>query len=91
MTIHHYYIMKTETVVITIHVTIRLQEVMLMGALYVKSFIQIIFRRNMLRVAAACYLFISRSRSYQVASISNSKVTLIDTSLTWAKYVQFGI
>ena len=48
MTIVHYYIVKTETVVITVHVTIFLQEVMLMGALCVKSFIQIIFRRNML-------------------------------------------
>ena len=48
MTIVHYHIMKTETVVTTVHVTIFLQEVMLMGALCVKSFIQIIFRRNML-------------------------------------------
>ena len=50
MTIVHYHIMKTETVVTTVHVTIFLQEVMRMGALCVKSFIQIIFRRNMLRV-----------------------------------------
>ena len=39
MTIVHYHIMKTETVVTTVHVTIFLQEVMLMGALCVKSFI----------------------------------------------------
>ena len=45
---HHYHIMKTKTVVTAVHVTIFLQEVMLMGALCVKSFIQIIFRRNML-------------------------------------------
>ena len=52
MTIVHYHIMKTETVVTTVHVTIFLREVMLMGALCVKSFIQIIFRRNMLFTGA---------------------------------------
>ena len=52
---HHYHIMKTKTVVTTVHVTIFLQEVMLMGALCVKSFIQIIFRRNMLFVCTCFY------------------------------------
>ena len=56
MTIVHYHIMKTETVVTTVHVTIFLREVMLMGALCVKSFIQIIFRRNMLLYfVVTCY------------------------------------
>ena len=50
MTIVHYHIMKTETVVTTVHVTIFLREVMLMGALCVKSFIQIIFRRNIIPI-----------------------------------------
>ena len=39
-------------VITTVYVTIFLQEVMLMGALCVKSFIQIIFRRNMLLYTA---------------------------------------
>ena len=50
MSIHHCHIMKTKTVVTTVHVTIFFQEVMLMGALCVESSIQIIFRRNMLLV-----------------------------------------
>ena len=50
MAIKHYHIVTTETVVITINVTIFLHKVMLMRALCLKSFIQIIFRRNMLLV-----------------------------------------
>ena len=67
MTIVHYCIVKTETVVITIHVTIFLQEVMLMGALCVKSFIQIIFRRNMLICNAIHTYFHTGIPTYQNA------------------------
>ena len=67
MTIFHYHIVKTETVVITVHVTIFLQEVMLMGALCVKSFIQIIFRRNMLLCSAIHTYFHTGIPTYQNA------------------------
>ena len=64
---HHYHIMKTETVVTTVHVTIFLREVMLMGALCVKSFIQIIFRRNMLLGDAIHTYFHTGIPTYQNA------------------------
>ena len=64
---HHYHIMKTKTVVTTVHVTIFLQEVMLMGALCVKSFIQIIFRRNMLLGIPDIPIFIQGIPTYQHA------------------------
>ena len=67
MTIVHYHIMKTETVVTTVHVTIFLREVMLMGALCVKSFIQIIFRRNMLLCQALHTYFHTGIPTYQNA------------------------
>ena len=67
MTIVHYHIMKTETVVTTVHVTIFLREVMLMGALCVKSFIQIIFRRNMLLPVAILTYFHTGIPIYQNA------------------------
>ena len=67
MTIVHYHIMKTETVVTTVHVTIFLREVMLMGALCVKSFIQIIFRRNMLFVTNHRTYFYTGIPTYQHA------------------------
>ena len=67
MTIVHYHIMKTETVVTTVHVTIFLREVMLMGALCVKSFIQIIFRRNMLFAAKHHTYFYTGIPIYQHA------------------------
>ena len=64
---HHYHIMKTETVVTTVHVTIFIQEVMLMGALCVKSFIQIIFRRNMLFATQHHTYFYTGIPTYQHA------------------------
>ena len=64
---HHYHIMKTETVVTTVYVTIFIQEVMLMGALCVKSFIQIIFRRNMLFAAHHRTYFFTGIPTYQHA------------------------
>ena len=64
---HHYHIMKTETVVTTVHVTIFIQEVMLMGALCVKSFIEIIFRRNMLLCGALHTYFHTGIPTYQNA------------------------
>ena len=67
MTIHHYYIMKTKTVVTAVHVTIFLQEVMLMGALCVKSCIQMIFRRNMLFAAKHHTYFYTGIPTYQHA------------------------
>ena len=67
MTIVHHHIMKTITVVTTVHVTIFLQEVMLMGALCVKSFIEIIFRRNMLLSPARHTYFHTGIPTYQNA------------------------
>ena len=72
MSIVHYHIMKTETVVTTVHVTIFLQEVMLMGALCVKSFIQIIFRRNMLFATHHHTYFYTGIPTYQHAFDSNT-------------------
>ena len=80
MAIKHYHIVTTETVVITINVTIFLHKVMLMRALCLKSFIQIIFRRNMLLGCEHCYLFSSRYSDLPTCfSPVTPYVTLIDT------------
>ena len=72
MTIVHNHIMKTITVVTTVHVTIFLQEVMLMGALCVKSFIQIIFRRNMLLGTSYIPIFIQVFRPTKMLLTGNT-------------------
>ena len=64
---HHYHIMKTKTVVTTVHVTIFLHEVMLMRALCVKSCIQMIFRRNMLFATKHHTYFYTGIPTYQHA------------------------
>ena len=77
---HHYHIMKTKTVVTTVHVTIFLQEVMLMGALCVKSCIQMIFRRNMLFAAKHIFIQVFPPTNMLLTSntLSNTHRNVID-------------